>query len=191
MQIVDKHQLVLQSQEPVSSPKKGSSFVESLKPVVHDLRTHRVSSIDSVNQRLLCKSNRHFCAKIESREGFCKLYFLTYQHLDDAVSFMLLHGQNISRREFQYKLVERLEPQIIERSIVKHRVTKDKLLMKVIPHDAPSQIKEQAHREILALQKTSHWAESIGLLDYFADAEKNIYFVQKHSKMSLSDYTAS
>ena len=112
MKIVDKHQLVLESQESVSSPKKGASFVDP-KPVVHDLRTHRVSSIDSVNQRLLCKSNRHFCVKIESREGFRKLYFLTYQHMIDAVDFMLFHGQNISRREFQYSFLESVTPQII------------------------------------------------------------------------------
>ena len=136
MSIVDKHQLVFQSLEPMSSPKKGSSTVDNQKSVVHDLRTHRVSSIDSATQRLLCKSSRHFCAKVESRSGFRKIYFLSYQHMVDAIDFILLHGQSFSKRDFQYNLVESLDPYICERSIVKHRVTKDKLLMKVIPHDA-------------------------------------------------------
>ena len=43
---------------------------------------------------------------------------------------------------------------------------------------------------MLALQKTSHWEETIGLVDYLEDADKNSYFLMKFPKVLLSSYCA-
>ena len=88
-----------------------------------------------------------------------------------AIDFMLLHGQNFAQREFQYRVIDNLEKYILGRQIVKHKVTKEKFVMKMIPYDAPYQIKKQAERELLALQKTASWDETLGLTDYFTDSQ--------------------
>ena len=52
-----------------------------------------------------------------------------------AVDFILVEGQNFENRSVQYNVVDRLNPVIFDRLVVKHRVTKQKFLMKKIPHD--------------------------------------------------------
>ena len=74
--------------------------------------------------------------------------------------------------------------------IVAHRVTNERFLMKLISHSAPNETKLQAKAELLALQKTSKWAETIDLVDCFTDREGNSYIITKIPKQSLSRHIA-
>ena len=53
--------------------KEGGNFIS------HDLKNSRVSTIDSPNKKLLCRSKRHYGLNLSSDTGLRKLYFLTYE----------------------------------------------------------------------------------------------------------------
>ena len=59
-----------------------------------------------------------------------------------AVDFILVEGQNFENRSVQYNVVDRLNPVIFDKLVVKHKITKEKFLMKMIPHDAQPGLKE-------------------------------------------------
>ena len=66
-----------------------------------------------------------------------KLYFLTYEQMVEAVDFLVVQGQKFKSREDQYKVLDRLPGTLVlERLIVRHRITKEKLIMKKIRADA-------------------------------------------------------
>ena len=70
--------------------------------------------------------------------------------------------------------------------IVVHHNTKKRFLMKFIRRDDPIETKQQAEAELLALQKTSQWEKTIGLIDYFTDGEGNSHIITKMPKLTLS-----
>ena len=53
--------------------------------ISHDLKNSRVSSIDSPNKKILCQSKRHYGLTLSSEAGIRKLYFLTYEQMQDGV----------------------------------------------------------------------------------------------------------
>lgn len=71
--------------------------------------------------------------------------------------------------------------------MVKHRVTREKFVMKVLAHDAPMAIAQQVESEVLALQTTSKYHWTTELVDYFADAHGNRYIVTKLPKASVAE----
>ena len=106
----------------------------------HDFKTVRVSSIDTQTQRLECQAKRHYALNIVSRTSFRKLYFLTYDKMLSAMDLLLRVGQKFQSRADQYEVVETqsdTDTTVLNHQIVRHRKTREKFLMKVIPHDAP------------------------------------------------------
>ena len=53
------------------------------------------------------------------------------------------------------------------------------------------ELKLQAKSELLALQKTSSWKETIDLVDCFTDEDSNQYFVTQKPQMTLDQYVKS
>ena len=117
-----------------------------------DLRSLRISSIDSESQRFLCKQERHFGLQFVSKFGQRKLYFLSHAQMVGTLNFILLKGQKFKKREDQYKIIDSIPMNLVhERFIVKHRVTHEKFLMKIITDEAAEEIKLQVNTELLAL----------------------------------------
>ena len=60
----------------------------------------------------------------------------------DAARFLIYQGQKFEKRQDQYKIVERIpNTLVLERLLVKHKITREKLLMKIIPNDAQLELK--------------------------------------------------
>ena len=57
--------------------------------ISHDLRNSRVSTIDSPNKKLLCPSRRHYGLTLSSEAGQRKLYFLSYEKMQDCVRLII------------------------------------------------------------------------------------------------------
>ena len=62
--------------------------------------------------------------------------------------------------------------------------------MKFTGHDEAEPIKLQAQAGLLALQKTSHWKETIDLIDYFTDSQGNSYIITEKPVYTLAEYIA-
>ena len=63
--------------------------------------------------------------------------------------------------------------------------------MKVVKNDMPIELKLQAQHELVALQKTSQWKETMNLEDFFTDENGNLFIITSKPKMTLSDYVRS
>ena len=65
--------------------------------------------------------------------------------MSQAIDFLIRHGQQLKRRKDQYKVLgsgqQQLDKLVLDRHIVKHRITQEKLIMKIIPNDAKIEIK--------------------------------------------------
>jgi len=76
--------------------------------------------------------------------------------MNAAATFLITQVQGFQDRNAQYKLVKACSPKssvLLDRFIVKHRMTGDRFLMKRLCHSEPFEIKEQANNELLALQR--------------------------------------
>ena len=62
--------------------------------------------------------------------------------------------------------------------------------MKLIRHDDPNEMKLQAETELLVLQKTCKWKQTIDLVDNFTDDDGNRYYITNLPKLTLADFTA-
>ena len=110
--------------------KDGDNFISQ------DLPSSRVTSIDLPNKKLLCPSKRHYGLTLGSEAGIRKLYFLTYDQMQDGVR-RILNAQNFQHRIRQYKDIRHLpDNQLGERKIVKHRLTGEKFVLKTVPHNS-------------------------------------------------------
>ena len=78
-----------------------------------------------------------------------------------------------------------------ERFIVKHRVTHEKFLLKIITDEAAEEIKLQVNTELLALQKCIRNEGIINLIDYFTNAQGCTYIVTQLPSLNLKDYLQS
>ena len=97
---------------------------------------------------------------------------MTFEQMAEAVDFLVLQGQRFKRREEQYKVFGSVPGTLIlEQLLVRHRITKEKFIMKVIRNDTQVELKMQGQAELQALQRTSHWKETIELVDCFTDAQ--------------------
>lgn len=115
------------NQGGISASKEG---VE--KPIVDDIRRSRISSIDSLTKKLLCKSRRHFGLSIATKNGHRNLYFLTHDQMLKAADYLLL-AQKYTRRIEQYGIIEDLpDNEVCDRKLVKHRQTGEKFILKSI-----------------------------------------------------------
>ena len=69
-----------------------------------------------------------------------------------AMDLLLRVGQRFKSRADQYEVFETqpdtADVTVLDHQIVRHRVTREKFLLKVIPHDAPDYIRYQARAEI-------------------------------------------
>lgn len=156
----------------------------------HDLREFKVISPDSPDVRALCSSNRFFGLQISDSKVHRSLYFVSYEQMTAAAGRLICGAQRFSRRVDQYELIRAVpESVVIPCHLVRHRVTREKFFMKKIAFDELDEIKEQGHMELLALQKTFKWPETIGLLDRFTDSDGSVVFVtKKPSSTTLADY---
>ena len=197
MLIEGKKTLVFQPFQPVTeapkSPNKRSANEQTKSPgtISHDLRACSFSSIDTTDGKYLCKKSRHYGLSLSTKQGYRKVYFLSFEHLQIGIDFLVCQGQRFASRSAQYKIVgDYPDPVMDNKMIVVHRVTKQCLLMKFIGHDAPIETKVQAKSELLALQKTSQWEKTINLIDYFTDEEGNSHIITKLPKLTLSRHIA-
>ena len=96
-----------------------------------------------------------------------------------AAEFITRKGHRFPSRVHQYKIVGS-DPSgvVLENHLVKNRLTRQKFIMKVIPHDCLPEIRAQVMHELQALQKMSNHKEVIQLIDSFKDSEGNHYIVQ-------------
>jgi len=46
--------------------------------IEHDLATMHITSIDTPDKKVLCKSRRHFGFQVSNENGHRKLYFMTF-----------------------------------------------------------------------------------------------------------------
>ena len=58
---------------------------------------------------------------------------------------------------------------MLEHRIVRHKLTRERFIMKIIPVNAPDHNVRQANAELKALQVCSSWAMVSKLVDYFLD----------------------
>ena len=59
----------------------------------------------------------------------------------EAVNFLVVKGQKFKSREDQYKVKDKMpDTLVLERLIVRHRITKERLVMKVIRTDAQDEL---------------------------------------------------
>ena len=157
----------------------------------HDLRVCSFSSIDTPTGKFICKKSRHYGLTLSTKQGYRKIYFLSYEHLQIGIDFLVCQGQRFTSREDQYKIVGDYPDSIMDnKMIVAHRLTKERFLMKLISHGAPIETKLQAKAELQALQKTSQWVKTIDLVDSFTDGEGNSYIITKIPKPTLSRHIA-
>ena len=88
----------------LASSQASNEFDDmSSETISHDLRSVRVSSIDSPTQKYLCKSGRHFSLVLHMAEGYRKVYFTTYEQMAIGVEYLLKRGQNLAKRIDQYQ----------------------------------------------------------------------------------------
>ena len=67
-----------------------ASPVRTASTHCHALTQARVTSIDSPERRVLCKSKRHYGINLQELGGWNrKLYFLTYQKMLEGVRYIL------------------------------------------------------------------------------------------------------
>ena len=79
------------------------------------------------------------------KQGYRKIYFLSYEQMQTAIDFLVCKGQRFASRCEQYKIVESYPDPIFDNKlIVVHKITKQKFLMKFTSHDEPIQTKSQA-----------------------------------------------
>ena len=57
--------------------------------ISQDLASAHIYSIDSTERKVLCKSRRHFGFTLSGEKGHRKLYFMTYDLMMQAISFVL------------------------------------------------------------------------------------------------------
>ena len=147
-----RHELILTPPTGTDSSPESS---KSAKIIRHDLKTIRICSIDTKSQRLVCQAKRHFGLYIMSKEGYRKLYFMTHDQMLAALDLLLSVGQKFKSRADQYEVVETqpdtADVTVLDHQIVRHRLTREKFLLKVIPHDAPDYIRYQAKAEVQTL----------------------------------------
>ena len=113
-----------------------------------------VTSIDSSGtQRFTCPAKRHFVINLTSQAGIRKLFFLSHDQMLSALDLLIRVGQKFARRADQYQVIDqKLSGEVVlRRKVVIHKLTRQKYILKTIPHDAPHCIAEQAKSEILAL----------------------------------------
>ena len=153
MGYVDEKQQELILTQTITETRPESS--KSAKMIRYDLKDIRVSSIDTKTQWLVCQAKRHFCLNITSKQGYRKLYFLTHDQMLAAIDLFLRVGQKFKSRADQYEVVDTqsdtADRTVLDHQIVRHRVTFEKFLMKVLPHDAPDFISNQGKAEIHTL----------------------------------------
>ena len=144
MQITADSRLVFQAYQATNgtspqclSPCVTPSTTDGGSEVAHDLHTCKIRSIDTPNGgKFLCRSNRHHCLILSSKEAHRKLYFLSFEQMQAGIDFLIFKGQGFASRANQYKVIGRCPDPIMDsKLLVRHRVTHDKLIMKFIRHD--------------------------------------------------------
>ena len=160
-------------------------------PVSHDLRSCTISSIDSPNGKFLCGSQRHYGLVLTTKQGNRKIYFLSYEQMQAGVDFLVCQGQQFASKAEQYKKVGSYPDQVMDdKSIVVHQISHEQLIMKFVGHDETEPTKLQAQAGLLALQKTSHWKETIDLVDHFMDSQGSSYIITEKPEYTLAEYIA-
>ena len=146
----ERQELIL---TPTGTDKRPDSS-KNAKTIRHDLKSVRVSTIDSKNQRLVCQAKRHFGLYVISKHNYRILYFLTHEEMLAAMDLLIRVGQKFEHRADQHEVYGAqpdTENTVLDHQIVRHRVTREKFLKKVIPHDAPDYIAYQGYSELQIL----------------------------------------
>ena len=172
----ENHELILTP----SSSCITEADTRCVQTIRHDLMGLSVTSIDSKAQRFTCAAKRHFVITLTFQEGIRKLFFLSHDQMLSALDVLIRVGQKFARRADQYQVIDqKLSGEVVlKHKVVIHRLTRQKHILKTIPHDAPQCIAEQARSEILALQTSSGLKQTVQLVDQFTDEQGNTVFVQ-------------
>lgn len=75
--------------------------------IKHVLSELHITSIDTAEKKVLCKSRRHFGMTLTTVNGHRRLYFLSHQMMLEAID-VLLRAQGFKKRIAQYKFQKKL-----------------------------------------------------------------------------------
>jgi hypothetical protein len=75
--------------------------------ISQNLPNTHITSIDSAEKKVLCKSRRHFGFTLSNEQGHRKLYFMTYQLMLAGVDYVL-RAQHFESRLEQYTFTRQL-----------------------------------------------------------------------------------
>jgi len=75
--------------------------------ISQSLSNTHITSIDSAEKKVLCKSRRHFGFTLSNDAGHRKLYFMTYQLMLAGVDYVL-RAQHFTSRTAQYTFTRQL-----------------------------------------------------------------------------------
>ena len=156
--------------------------------LVHELADLHISSIDSPEKKVLCKSRRHFGIQLSTTTGHRKLYFLTHQMMLDGIDY-LLRAQGYNKRINQYKFRKYLaNNEINDRWLAKHRRTNEVFEVKQAPRwPANNPIRELMLNELKVLQHTTKCKFCVELVDYFEE-DDHVYLISRYSNKTLRNY---
>ena len=156
--------------------------------ITQNLTNTHITSIDSQEKKVLCKSRRHFGFTLSNEQGHRKLYFMTWQLMLAGVEYVL-KAQNFASRTQQYTFTRQLpDNQVCDRWLAKHMLTGETFMIKRAPREpANDPVRELAMNEIRVLQLCSKSKLVVELEDYFEE-EDSIYTVHQHVSKSLRDY---
>ena len=94
----DSTKLVL-TRNSASGGNGDDALDDENRVLMHDLRSWRVTSVDSENKRVLCPQRRFYGLILLSHEqGHRKLYFLTHEQMVNAADFLITHSQRFQTR---------------------------------------------------------------------------------------------
>jgi len=120
--------------------------------IAHGLLNTHITSIDTPEKKVLCKSRRHFGFTLSNEAGHRKLYFMTFNHLNAGVDYVL-RAQNFPSRIAQYQLQKKLrDDEVSERWIAKHKLTGETFMIKRAPREPINDpVRELAMNEVRVL----------------------------------------
>jgi len=153
--------------------------------IVHELQNMHITSIDTPDKKVLCKSKRHYGISLSTTQGHRKLYFLNYELMLQGIDF-LLQQQGFTSRLDQYDMKKKLPGNDFNECwLSKHKLTGEAVIVKMIgKHDAMA--RELAMSELSAQQHCRANPFVIEFKDYFED-ETHIYLVSKYVEKNLRD----
>lgn len=154
----------------------------------HDMAQLRISTIDTIDRKIVCKSRQHFGAVLSFCKNHRKLFFLNYAQMQAAIDY-ILEAQGLTAREDQYKLSGVVAQSAeVRRTVVKQIHTQQKFEMKKVLKTSKQAASLKS--EINCLQLCSKSSRFVQLIDVF-ETETHSFALFKHNKQTLGSYLIS